>query len=107
MSRSYKHTPYCGMKKDQFYKKYFNRKIRRNKNYDEDDENLHHNQYKKKTDTWSICDYDEIGTTNFQKYYERQLHLHEVYKQMFPSYNDLPPTREQCWKEYKLTYFRK
>lgn len=107
MSRSYKHTPYCGMEKDQFYKRYFNRKIRRDKNYDEDAEVLNHNQYKKKTDTWSICDYDEIGTTNFQKYYERQLYLYEVYKRQFPHYNEPRPTRKQCWKEYKLTYFRK
>ena len=107
MSRSYKHTPYCGMQKDKFYKKYFNRKVRRNKDYDEDAEVLQYNQYKKKTDTWAICDYDEIGTTNFQKYYERQLYLHEVYKRQFPHYNEPRPTREQCWKEYKLTYFRK
>ena len=107
MSRSYKHTPYCGIQKDKFYKKYFNRKVRRNKNYDEDAEVLNHNQYKKKTDAWSICDYDEIGTTNFQKYYERQLYLHEVYKRQFSHYNEPRPTRDQCWKEYKLTYFRK
>ncbi len=107
MSRSYKHTPYCGMQKDKFYKKYFNRKVRRNKDYDEDTEVLNHNQYKKKTDTWAICDYDEIGMTNFQKYYERQLYLYEVYKRQFPHYNEPRPTRKQCWKEYKLTYFRK
>ena len=106
MSRSYKHTPYCGMKKDRFFKKYSNRKLRHNKNY-EDDENLQQSQYKKKTDAWSICDYDEIGTTNFQKYYERQLYLHEVYKQMFPHYKEDPPTRKECWKEWRLTYFRK
>lgn len=106
MSRSYKHTPYCGMKKDQFFKKYSNRKLRHNKNY-EDDENLQYSQYKKKTDTWSICDYDEIGTTNFQKYYERQLYLHEVYKQIFSHYKEDPPTRKECWKEWRLTYFRK
>ena len=107
MSRSYKHTPYCGMQKDKFYKKYFNRKVRRNKDYDEDAEVLQYNQYKKKTDTWAICDYDEIGMTNFQKYYERQLYLYEVYKRQFPHYNEPRPTRKQCWKEYKLTYFRK
>ena len=107
MSRSYKHTPYCGLQKSKFYKKYSNRQIRRNKNYDEDYENLQHSQYKKQTDAWDICDYYEIGTTNFQKYYERQLYLHEVYKQMFPHYKEDPPTRKECWKEWRLIYFRK
>lgn len=107
MSRSYRHTPYHGMQKDKFYKKYFNRKLRRNKNYNEDSENLQYGQYKKKTDAWDIWDWAVIGTTNFDKYYEHQLQLHEEFKWHFSSYDENPPTRKQCWKEWRLTYFRK
>ena len=43
MSRSYKHTPYCGDKKDKTLKKYANRRLRRRKL----EHDLQHNSYKR------------------------------------------------------------
>ena len=65
MSRSYKHTPYCGLKKDKFFKNYANRKLRRRKL----DHDLQHRSYKKDFCSWEICDYYEIETKNFEEYY--------------------------------------
>lgn len=42
MSRSFKKTPRCGDYKNRFLKKYANRKLRRDKNY-----NLQYGAYKK------------------------------------------------------------
>ena len=69
MSRSYKHTPYCGDKKNKFFKKYFNRKLRRNKLKN----NYKYNSYKKDSCSWDICDYYWIETKNFDDYYRRQV----------------------------------
>ena len=57
MSRSFKHTPRCGDKKDKFYKNYANRRLRRKQLI----HNLQHKTYKKDTCSYDICDYEEVG----------------------------------------------
>lgn len=59
MSRSYKHTPRCGDKKDRDMKKLANRKLRHNPT----DYFLHHNSYKKNFCSWDICDYETVAYT--------------------------------------------
>ena len=58
MSRSYRHTPYGGMPKDKFHKKYANRKIRQ---IPLDQLPLNHSSYKKNYERWLICDYRGVG----------------------------------------------
>ena len=58
MSRSYKKTPYCGLPKDQFYKRYSNKKLRqwhRQHKYIPDGK-----AFRKVTNTWDICDFYHI-----------------------------------------------
>ena len=66
MSRSYKHTPYAGMEKDRYFKRYANRKLRRKKLTHD----LQHKSYKKDSCSYDICDYYEIETKNFELYYK-------------------------------------
>jgi len=103
MSRSYKHTPYCGEQKDRYMKRYANRKLRRKKL----DHDLQYNSYKKDFCSWNICDYYNIETDNFEKYYESC--IDKWYRwQGYAWYKDKPfPSREECWKEYHKWYIRK
>lgn len=58
MSRSYKKTPYWGLPKDRFYKRYSNKKLRqwhRQHKYVPDGK-----AYRKVADTWNICDFYHI-----------------------------------------------
>lgn len=71
MSRSYKHTPRCGDKKDKFFKNYANRRLRRNKLI----HNLQHKSYKKNFCSYDICDYDSVGLT-FERYYSHLKRWH-------------------------------
>lgn len=98
MSRSYKHTPYCGDEKNKFFKRYANRKLRRNKLK----HNLQYKSYRKNFPSWDICDYYSIYF-GFEDYYK--IHL-----RMWYDFNRNPedkPTREQCWKDFKKYYLNK
>lgn len=65
MSRSYKKTPRCGDTKDKFFKKYANRKVRRNNT-----NHYNHKSYKKLSCSWDICDYETVGRT-FEEYWKK------------------------------------
>jgi len=103
MSRSYKHTPYCGLKKDKFYKKYANRKLRRKKL----DHDYQHGAYKKDTCSWDICDWYEIVTKNFEEYYKSCVQFWYENHTRWYMLNEPFPTKEQCWKQYQEWYIRK
>ena len=103
MSRSYKHTPYCGDKKNKFFKTYFNRKLRRRKLY----HNLQHKSYRKNSCSYDICDYYEIETKNFEEYYRSYIARWHGYQNYYWRKNDPLPTREELWKRYKKYYLSK
>jgi len=98
MSRSYKHTPYSGMPKDKFYKRYANKKLRKKKlSHD-----LQHNSYRKNHCNWMICDYYWIEHRGFEEYYRRQVNLWYRWSKGKPY-----PTREKCWNDFCKMYVRK
>ena len=103
MSRSYKHTPYCGMPKDKFYKRYANRKLRRKKL----SHNLQHKSYRKDHSYYDICDYCWMEPHGFEEYYHRQI-VHWYRWQNTSWGRKQPfPTRESCWNDYCKMYVRK
>ena len=105
MSRSYKHTPYCGLKKDKFFKNYANRRLRRRKL----DHDLQHKSYKKDFGSWEICDYYEIETKNFEEYYKSCVqYWRDNHNRWYMADYDKPcPTRKECWEKYQKLYIRK
>lgn len=70
MSRSYKKTPYAGLKKCKFSKNYSNRKIRKT---EEQQKNLGDGgSFKRILNPWDICDYKSIETwQNFKQRLQR------------------------------------
>jgi len=58
MSRSYKKTPYYGLRKDQFYKRYSNKKIRQWHRQHKDIPDG--NAFRKLVDSWNICDFHHV-----------------------------------------------
>ena len=102
MSRSYKHTPYAGDRKDRFSKRYANRRLRRKKLAHD----LQHKSYKKDFCSYDICDYYEIGT-NFDEYYESCVKRWYRWQNYYWMKDEPFPSREECWKEYQKWYIRK
>ena len=103
MSRSYKHTPYAGDKKDKFLKKYANRKLRRKKLTHD----LQYKSYRKDFCSWEICDFYWIETKSFEEYYKSQVE-HWLENRCLWYMQDEPfPTKEECWKIYQKVYIRK
>ena len=100
MSRSYKHTPRAGMKKDKFFKRYANRRLR-HKSIDE--QVFQHRNFKKDFCKWNICDYEEVGIT-FEVFYRQRIRAWYRW-QMY--HNEPFPTREAAWQEYLKWYKRK
>lgn len=99
MSRSYKHTAYSGDKKDKFFKKYANKRLRQKK--------LQHDykyrSYKKDFCSYDICDYYWLAPS-FEKFYIFQL------QSWYTSWSrniDKKPTRRGCWDFYQKYYIRK
>ena len=92
MSKSFKHTPYSGLKKSKFFKTYANRKLRRNKL-----EKYNNRKYKRVFQSWNICDYYDISNFDIfvrkrQRYQNKKLNEKEV---------------DQLYEEYKKIYIRK
>lgn len=104
MSRSYKHTPYCGDPKDKYFKRYANKRIRQKKLI----HNFHHKSYRKDFCYYDICDYYWIETKNFDEYYEYCINQwkHDVVCSIWCKKKS-KPTREECWKFYQKYYKRK
>lgn len=99
MSRSYKHTPYCGDSKSRFMKRYANKVVRRQKLM----HNFQYSAYKKAFCSWNICDYYTIETRNFEIYYKSR--LNQVNKSWFKEIGI--PSKEEYWQEYQKWYIRK
>lgn len=88
MSRSYKHTPYCGDKKRN--KNLANQKVRRSKGL------FQGSLFKKLYSAWDICDYYHIDS--FEEFYKSQLEYW---------YKKEPYTKEQALKDWNKYYKRK
>ena len=98
MSRSYKKTLRTGDKKNNFLKKYANRKLRH-------DENIIQNKcYKKTYCSYNICDYEDVGTS-FEQFYQRKIGWWRILCQY---HKDIPvPTEKEAWIGYCKLYIRK
>lgn len=103
MSRSYKHTPYCGDKKDKFFKRYANRRLRKKKLIHD----YQHKSYRKDFEPYTICDYYFIETRNFEDYYRREVQRWQRWGIYSWGKKEPFPTREEVWKEYNKWYVRK
>ena len=95
MIRSYKRTPRCGDKKDKFFKRYENHRVRRMPY----DLTLNHCAYKKHGEGWNICDYETVGIS-FEKYWYS-------IKRRFHNRPNLMVTREEAYEEYRRWFLRK
>ena len=62
MSRSYKHTPYCGDKKTKEAKRRANKKYRNLLDRYGFDDTIAPSTHRKATETWNICDFHSIFT---------------------------------------------
>ena len=99
MSRSYKHTPRSGDQKDKFFKRYSNRKIRRLPN---DEYPAKGKAYKKVLHDYSICDYENVGTS-FQQYWERLVKRWYNWEWHYCPF----PDRDEAYQEYCRWFIRK
>ena len=95
MSRSYKRTPRCGDKKDKFFKRYYNKKLRKLPF----ECALGNSTFKKYNCQWDICDYETVGIS-FKDYWR---HL----KSRFSNRPDILGTKEEAYKEYIKWFIRK
>ena len=92
MSRSFKKTPRCGNYKNKFLKRYANRKLRRDKNY-----NLQYGAYKKNYESWDICDFELIARS-FSDYWNDLISYWSLNQ-------DLPyPDKEKAYQEWFKYY---
>lgn len=100
MSRSYKHTPRSGDKKDKFFKRYANRKLRHKKltNF------LQHKSYKKDFCSYDICDYETIGLS-FEEFWEIRVNLWRKWNLL--GLKDDFPNKEEERKKYYRWFLRK
>lgn len=94
MSRSYKHTPYCGDNKSKFNKRQANRRVRHNK------EPLNHGSYKKKFESWDICDYSSCAT--FKKFWQHTLQVWYAWGYKYYPYPDKKEEYRYWYKCYKM-----
>lgn len=94
MSRSYKHTPYCGGK-NKFSKKQANRRVRRYKM----DLSLPKSGYKKVYCSWEIRDYWD-GFMNFNEYYNDSIRRWSDWGWKYEPYPDYNETKNDYMKYY-------
>jgi hypothetical protein len=95
MSRSKKKTPRSGDKKDKFFKRYENHRLRKMPF----EHTLNHNAYKKHSEGWNICDYETVGIS-FELYWCRL-------KRRFQNKPELLGTKEEAYQEYLKWFIRK
>jgi hypothetical protein len=101
MSRSYKHTPRSGNKKDKFFKRYANRKVRHQ--LPTDKHSLKGAAYKKVFCQCNICDYETVGIS-FEQYWKRLVKSWYAWKR---DYGYPYPDREKVYQEYCKWFLRK
>lgn len=95
MSRSYKRTPRSGEQKDKFFKRYYNKKLRKLPF----ECALDNGTYKKYNCQWNICDYETVGIS-FERYWY-------YLKRRFHNCPELLGTKEEAYKEYIKWFIRK
>ena len=95
MSRSYKRTPRSGDKKDKFFKRYENHRLRKLPF----ERTLNYGAYKKHGEGWNICDYETVGIS-FELYWCRL-------KRRFQNKSELLGTKEEAYQEYLKWFIRK
>ena len=79
MSRSYKHTPYCGDTKNKFMKRYASKRFKSLiKRYGIEDQ-IAPSAFKKYFCSWSICDYYTILTLRQHLMYYRDEYYRGIY----------------------------
>ena len=100
MSKSYRHTPRCGDKKNRAMKKSANRRVRRSKLKEDYPQ---YGGYRKRTEWWEICDREVVGCS-FEQYYAWEVSRWHSWRY---KYGDPYPTREEARKEYEKQYIRK
>ena len=101
MSRSYKHTPRSGNKKDKFFKRYANRKVRHQLSTDK--HSLKGAAYKKVFCQCNICDYETVGIS-FEQYWKRLVKSWYAWER---DYGYPYPDREKVYQEYCKWFLRK
>ena len=100
MSRSYKHTPYCGDRKNKYMKRYANKHVRqRLKNSDYLPTAA---EYKKMFESYDICDYFWYGYS-FESYYQKEVKYWYEWRYKYYPF----PSIEECWKDYVKYYLMK
>ena len=100
MSRSYKHTPRCGDRKDKRRKRIANRRVRRKKLRADLPQ---HAGYRKLYESWHICDYETVGLS-FNDYCMQE-HQYAALRNL---YRPEPfPDRQALKKEYRKYCIRK
>ena len=100
MSRSYKRTPRAGDRKDRYYKKYANRRVRR---LTTDELPKSGKGYKKVFCHYDICDYETVGTI-FEEYWEGLVKSwHRWRRECGQPY----PDRDEAYEDYCRWFLRK
>ena len=101
MSRSYKHTPYCGDRKSKDMKRFANKRVR---------QRLKHSdylpvaaEYKRMFESYDICDFCTCEYS-FEEYYLREVNF---WYQWYQYWGDSFPNREECWNDYCKYFLRK
>ena len=98
MSRSKKKTPRSGDKKDKFFKRYENHRLRKIPF----EHTLNHNAYKKHGEGWNICDYETVGIS-FEQYWESLVKRWYNWEWRYSEF----PDREEAYQEYCRWFIRK
>ena len=98
MSRSYKYTPRAGDKKDKFFKKYSNRRLRKLPL----EETYSHKTYKKANQSWNICDYESVGIT-FEEFWKERVGFWYRWRYQYEPF----PDKKQAYKDYCRWFLRK
>lgn len=94
MSKSYKKTPRCGNKKDKFFKRYYNKRVRKDIS---ETSGLNHNQYKKYKQAYDICDYESVGC-QFSQHWEQCIKKWYQWRYL---YEPFPDEKEEYRKWYR------
>ena len=100
MSRSYKHTPYSGDRKNKYMKRLANKTVRQR--LKDEDFSLSAAEYKKMFCSYDICDYYWIER-DFESFHRRRLAKWYEWRHLYDPF----PTREESWELYSRWYLRK
>lgn len=94
MSRSYKHTPWCGDIKGPNKKKYASHRVRSKiKNWDYLPQG---NEYKRLYESWDICDFG--CRTTWNEHWHNIIRLWHMWGYKFEPY---PDKKKEYWNWYK------